>query len=96
MEPGDALNLLSLGQGWGRRDGDARTQVPGTSWTDIPMKLGLGSLNPRFRVQVPDLGSQTKLELQVAGVPRFEFGGLNGVRGPGPSTLGPWSGDRTH
>lgn len=32
-------------------------RVPGTSWTDIPVKLGLGSLSPKFGVQVPGLGS---------------------------------------
>lgn len=32
-------------------------RMPGTSWTDIAMKLGLGSLSPRFGVQVPGLGS---------------------------------------
>lgn len=32
-------------------------RMPGTSWADSPMKVGLGSLNPRFGVQVPGLGS---------------------------------------
>lgn len=32
-------------------------RTPETSWTDIPMKLCMGSLSPRFGVQVPDLGS---------------------------------------
>lgn len=32
-------------------------RMPGPSWTDIPMKLDLGSLSPRFGVQVPGLGS---------------------------------------